>query len=68
MSHIQLNCWIEGDDPLFVFVARVARTASVSDLQKVIKDLNPHGLLDFDSRQLVLSRVSDSMTVPAMLS
>ena len=68
MSHIQLNCWIEGDNPLFVFVARVAKTASVSDLQKVIKDLNPHELHDFDFRQLVLLRVSDLMTVPAMSS
>jgi len=65
MSDIQLNCWILGDDPLFVFVARLARTASVSDLQKVIKDLNPHALLDFDNRQPVLLRANVNLEIDA---
>jgi len=56
--HLELNCFVLGDDPGRVFSIRIAATDSVITLRKLIKDEKQHTFEHVPANTLVLWRVS----------
>jgi hypothetical protein len=58
---LNLNCWLLGDDPRRVFSVKIAKSETVDDLKKAIKE-GPSSEGDFDgigAKYLDLWKVRD---------
>lgn len=56
--NLQLNCLVLGDDPCRMFKVRIAETAGVSDLRKLIKQKTVNTFRGVDAKDLDLHDVS----------
>ena len=55
---LKLNCLILGNDPSRIFTVEISDTENVSILKKEIRGENQDAFKDFDTKRLVLWKVS----------
>jgi hypothetical protein len=54
MSNLELNCWLDGDEPKKIFTVTVSHDANVSQLKVAVKGANDPDLNYVRAPNLVL--------------